>query len=113
MQEERDQIWFKPNADVGDISSIWRYVLTADGYRYAKTNLGVECGDLANQKLEIFERSGIWQGSFEELRCCLFYEQRRWRHFGTDPTGDQLMGLQALFLAISEGWDIEAGDARG
>ena len=23
MQEERDQIWLKPNADVGDISSIW------------------------------------------------------------------------------------------
>jgi len=63
------------------------------------------------QKLEIFERSGIWQGSFEELRCCLFYEQRRWRHFGTGPTGDQLMGLQALFLAVSERWDIEAGGA--
>ena len=68
MQEERDQIWLKPNADVGDISSIWGYALTVDGYRYAKINLGVECGDLANQKLEIFERSGIWQGSFEELR---------------------------------------------
>jgi len=91
-----DQIWLKPNADVGDISSIWGYALPVDGYRYAKTNLGVECGDLANQKLEIFERSGIWQGSFEELGCCLFFEQRRWRHFGTDPVGDQLMGLQAL-----------------
>ena len=100
----------KPNAHVGDISSIWGYALTVDGYRYAKTNLGVECGDLANQKLGIFERSGIWQGSFEELRCCLFFEQRRWLHFGTDPTGDQLMGLQALFLAVSENWDIEAGD---
>ena len=77
MQEHGDQIWLKPNADVRDISSIWRYALTADGYRYAKTNLGVECGDLANQKLEIVERSGIWQGSFEELRRCLFFEQRR------------------------------------
>ena len=91
-----DQIWLKPSADVGDISSIWGYAFPVDGYRYAKTNLGVECGDLANQKLEIFERSGIWQGSFEELGCCLFFEQRRWRHFGTDPVGDQLMGLQAL-----------------
>jgi hypothetical protein len=61
----------------------------------------------------IIKRSGIWQGSFEELRCCLFHEQRRWRHSGTDPTGDQLMGLQALFLAIDQRWDIEAGGAGG
>ena len=72
MQEEGDQIWLKPSADVGDISSIWGYALLVDGYRYAKTNLGVECGDLANQKLEIFERSGIWQGSFEELSAACF-----------------------------------------
>ena len=36
MQEHGDQIWLKPNADVGDISSIWGYALTVDGYRYAK-----------------------------------------------------------------------------
>ena len=113
MHENRERMWLKPNTDVGDILSIWDYALSVNGYQYATENLGLECGDLANRKLEIFERSGIWQGSFEELRCCLFYEQRRWRHFGTDPTGDQLMGLQALFLAISEGWDIEAGDAGG
>ena len=109
MQEKEDQMWLKPNVDVYDISSIWRYALTMDGYTYAKTNLGVECGDLANQKLEIFETSGIWQASFEELRCCLFFEQRRWRHFGTDPSGDQLAGIQALCKAISERWDIEVG----
>jgi hypothetical protein len=105
-------MWLKPNADVGDIPSIWQYALTVDGYGYAPASLGVACGDLANQKLAIFERDGIWQGSFEELRCCLFYEQRRCRHFGTDPARDQLMGLQGLFLAISERWDIEAGDAK-
>ena len=27
MQEEGDQIWLKPSADVGDISSIWGYAL--------------------------------------------------------------------------------------
>ena len=112
MQEERDQIWLKPNADFGDISSIWGYALTVDGYRYAKINLGVECGDLANQKLEIFERSGIWQGSFEELRCCLFFEQRRWRWFGTEPAGNSLKTIETLFLAIAKHWQIELGDAK-
>ena len=56
-------------------------------------------GDLANRKLEASERSGIWQGSYEELRCCLFFEQMRWHHFGTDPAGDQLINIHALFLA--------------
>ena len=51
MQEKENQMWLKPNVDVGDISSIWEYALTVDGYGYAKANLGVECGDLANQKL--------------------------------------------------------------
>ena len=51
MQEDEDRMWLKPNVDVGDISSIWEYALTVDGYGYAKANLGVECGDLANQKL--------------------------------------------------------------
>ena len=78
MQEDEDQMWLKPNVDVGDISSIWEYALTVDGYGYAKANLGVECGDLGNQKLETYERYGTWQGSFQELRCCLFFEQRRW-----------------------------------
>ena len=44
---------------------------------------------------------------------CLFFERIRWRRFGTEPTGDQLMGLQALFLAIDQRWDIEAGGAGG
>jgi hypothetical protein len=72
MQEDEDQMWLKPNVDVNDISSIWEYALTVDGYGYAKANFGVECGDLANQKLETYERYGTWQGSFQELRCCLF-----------------------------------------
>ena len=105
-------MWPKPNTDVGDILWIWQYALSADGYQHATENLGVECGDLANRKQEAFERSGIWQGSFEELRCCLFFEQRRWRHLGTEPTGADLLAIQALFLAIAKHWQREVGDAE-
>ena len=113
MHEAKDRMWLKPNADVGDILLIWGYALSVDGYQYATENLGVECGDLANRKLEAFERSGIWQGSFAELRCCLFFEQRRWHHFGTEPTGNELMTIQALFSAIAKLWQrIEVGDAK-
>ncbi len=111
MREEEDQIWLKPNADADDIQSIWVYALTVDGYRYADKNLGIDCPTLANQRLEIFQSTGLWQGSFEELRCCLFYEQRRWRNFETTPTGKDLVAMQALFLAISASWETEVGDS--
>ena len=112
MHENKDRMWLKPNADIGDILSIWQYALTVDGYQYATENLGLACGDLANRKLEAFERDGIWQGSFEELRCCLFFEQRRWRWFGTEPAGNSLKTIEALFLAIAKHWQIELGDAK-
>jgi len=34
-------MWLKPNADVGDILSIWQYALRVDGYQYATENLGL------------------------------------------------------------------------
>ena len=105
-------MWLKPNADIGDILSIWHYALSVDGYQYATENLGLECATLANRKLRTFDRKGVWQGSFEELRCCLFFEQRRWHHFGTDPAGDQLINIHALFLAIAKHWQMEIGDAE-
>ena len=112
MHENRERMWLKPNTDVGDILSIWDYALSVNGYQYATENLGLECGDIANRKLEIFERSGILEGSFEELRCCLFFEQRRWHHFGTYPAGDQLIKIHSLFLAIAKHWQMEIGDAE-
>ena len=57
-------MWLKPNADVGDILSIWQYALRVDGYQYATENLGLECATLATRKLQIFGRRGVWQGSF-------------------------------------------------
>ena len=43
MHENKDRMWLKPDADVGDIISIWQYALTVDGYQYATENLGLEC----------------------------------------------------------------------
>ena len=62
-----------------------------NGYDYAVQKLGRDCGDLANERLSIFEKTAVWEGSFEQLRCCLFFEQRRWRHFGIDPEGNALL----------------------
>ena len=49
-------MWLKPNADVGDILSIWHYALSVDGYQYATENLGLECATLANRKQVLTEQ---------------------------------------------------------
>ena len=49
-------MWLKPNADVGDILSIWQDPLTVDGYQYATENLGLECATLANRKQVLTEQ---------------------------------------------------------
>jgi len=51
-------MWLKPNADVGDILSIWHYALSVDGYQYVTGNLGFKCATLPNRKLRIFDRRG-------------------------------------------------------
>ena len=109
MQENNDTMWLEPTADVSDIEAIWNYALTLDGYAYTIRELKRECGDLANERLNIFEKTGAWEGSFEELRCCLFFEQRRWRHFGIDPEGTELLKVQKLFLAVRKQWQTSGG----
>ena len=65
MPEEDDTMWVEPTADVSDIQAIWEYALTVNGYDYAVQKLGRDCGDLANERLSIFEKTGVWEGSFE------------------------------------------------
>ena len=112
MQENNDMMWVEPTADVTDIQAIWDYALTVDGYAYTMVELKRECGDLANERAHVFSETGVWEGSFEELRCCLFFEQRRWRHFGSDPEGNQLLEVQKLYLAVREKWRRALGDAE-
>jgi hypothetical protein len=100
-------MWTRPNPTLTDIRHIFEYALTFDGYEYAKAHFALECGDLANARAAVFQTTGQWPGTFEELRCCLFFEQRRWRHFGEEPTGDNLQKLRALHTAICARWDVE------
>ena len=58
MQENNDTMWLEPTADVSDIQAIWDYALTLDGYAYTILELKRECGDLANERLSIFEKPG-------------------------------------------------------
>ncbi len=104
------KMWTRPNPDratLADLGAIWGYALTVQGYSYADKHLGADCATLANMRAEGYQRTGKWEGTFEELRCCLFFQQRAWRHDGSTPTGTGLEEILALHRTICKRWDLE------
>ena len=101
------EMWLPPNDQITDLNTIFLYGLTAGGYDYARKQWGIECGDLANEKLKQYHETGKWEGTFDELRCCLFFEQRRYHHFGEGPKGDDAKAILDLYQAICERWNFE------
>ena len=108
VTDSRKEAWIHPPDDDADLHTVWHYALTLDGYVFSLAQFGRECGDLANERLHEYRQTGHWRGSFEELRCCLFFEQRRWRHFGYEPEGEDLTAILELFGTVCERWNIEA-----
>ena len=71
-----------------------------DGYALAPA-LGLgDCGDFANARLDAAARTGRWDGTAIELWICLFFECRRWRHFGTEPGERDRATLNNLCKAL-------------
>jgi hypothetical protein len=100
-------MWTRPNPAFDSLFDVFSYALTAGGYCYAREHLGIECADLANERLARYKETSRWEGSFEELRCCQFFEQRRFHHFDREPEGDDLVAFRALHEAICAAWDRE------
>ena len=71
-----------PEADYVDISE---FALTFDGYDLPN------CADLANSRSA---------ETLSELRAVLFFEQRRFRHFGYYPEGEDLEYIRMLVRKI-------------
>ena len=69
-----------------------------DGYAI----MGDALGTLANEHLQAAERQGVWRGTSRELWLCLFFEHRRWRHFGELPSGHDLKLLDDLCDALRQ-----------
>jgi hypothetical protein len=79
--------------------AIETFALTFNGYQ----NIGdEECGRLANKvKEELRKDDGALRAlTLAELRGCLFFEQRRYRHFGTEPEAEERRYIDALLDAI-------------
>jgi hypothetical protein len=74
------------------------FALTFDGYDW----LGDRCGDYANDAAERYRRDGSLPESLSDSRACIFFEQRRWRHFGIDPDPESWRYLRALLQRVRE-----------
>ena len=83
--------------DVTPLNTFWLFCHTFNGYE-AFNNEG--CGLMANKALQTWENEQSLPQDLSELRGCLFFEARRWRHFGYDPDPQTLFYLKALLEAL-------------
>jgi hypothetical protein len=85
-----------PNAGWGEIG--W-FALRFNGYE----TIGRDAvGKLANESVEYHQAHGGIDPHFDliQLRGCLFFEQRRYRHFGHDPDETAVPYIRSLVEAI-------------
>ena len=77
-----------PGEDAGWYE-ICQFAFSFDGFRYWGSFDA--CADVANKFLD---------GSLVELRTCLFFEQRRWRHYDEIPMGDDMEYIRGILRKI-------------
>ena len=87
-----DNASLKPG-DIPEPGAPWdeiaRFALTFDGYTYWQSF--EKCAEIANRGNP---------ETLAELRTCLFFEQRRWRHFGDGPDAEAMVDIRALVEGI-------------
>jgi hypothetical protein len=71
------------------------FCLSYDGYAYWD-----DLPELANRVLQGWTRDHSLPRDLDELRACLFYEQRRWHHFGEEPSGRSALYMWAVLDAV-------------
>lgn len=72
-----------------------------NGYELAP-HLGLgDVGDFANSVAEQVRMGRPLPASLEELWLCLFFEHRRWHHFGYEPEGEDRRFLERLCRALA------------
>jgi ADP-ribosylglycohydrolase/fructose-1,6-bisphosphatase/inositol monophosphatase family enzyme len=106
---DESNLWLRPNRNLDSVS-VESYALTFDGYRFSEME-GFDLGEFANRRRDEFVSTGGWQGSFQDLRYCLFFEQRRRRHVyqGQPPKAIDELVLFSLNQAVCDAWEREQG----
>ena len=90
--------------DIPDASADWdvigEFALSFPGYDIHGSF--ERCADIANEQRH---------ATLTDLRTCLFFEQRRWRHFGEEPDGEAMQYIKSLVQKIRERVDERRADA--
>jgi hypothetical protein len=58
------------------------------------------CRELASDAFSHWRRTGDMPRRLEELRACLWFEQRRWRFLGREPDNEGMRYAGALIRAM-------------
>ncbi|MGC4031177.1 MAG: hypothetical protein QM754_05445 [Tepidisphaeraceae bacterium] len=85
-------------ADTAEWGDIVRFAQTFNGY-HVHGSFAV-CGQIANERRH---------DTMTNLRTCLFFEQRRWNHFGRDPDGEAMEYIRSLLQKIRSRLPVAAG----
>jgi hypothetical protein len=81
-----------------DWSRINSFALTFNGYDHWGSFEA--CGEVAERWQQAFTREGSLPPTLTELRTCLFFEQRRWRHYGYAPEETAMIYIRSLMAEI-------------
>jgi hypothetical protein len=89
-------------ADIPPPDAIWwtieEFALSFNGYK--RWGSFEKCADIANARRH---------GSIDDLRTCLFFEHRRWHHFGCHPDEKAMSYIRGVVEKI--GAVVEDGAA--
>src|ERR1017187_6428503 len=91
------------SADVPSGGAKWQeiemFALTFNGYNHYPNEA---CGKFANSVIRSFlgGKNGLEKLNLSRLRACLFFEQRRYRHFGYEPDKKTMVYIRVLLKAI-------------
>jgi len=79
----------------GTWDAVASFCLSYDGYAYWD-----DVSELATRSIRNWTRAHALPDSIDEVRACLFYEQRRWHHFGEEPNGRGAQYVWALLDSL-------------
>ena len=78
--------------------NIQPFALTFDGYKHWGTFK--KCREVADYGLNLYRKQESLVQPLTDLRTCLFFEARRWKHLGKDPNRKAMAYIHALVDAI-------------
>lgn len=81
-----------------DWNTIGRFALTFNGY--AHWGSMEKCVEVAKQWERLWQEQATLPDTLTNLRTCLFFEQRSWRHMGYVPSEQAMVYIHALVEMI-------------